>query len=90
MIDDNQSKQILNRKMKYAIYSLGLLGSASETSPLLSLGVVVATAAGVPHPVVHTALAGHAFHLGAYCLTSMEGNHTSDLILQILQHTKRI
>jgi hypothetical protein len=33
----------------------------------LSLGVVVATAVGVPHPVVPTTLAGHAFHLGACC-----------------------
>jgi hypothetical protein len=37
--------------------------SASETSARLSLVVVVATTAGVPHPRVPSTLAGHAFHL---------------------------
>jgi hypothetical protein len=69
--------------------SLGLPESTSETSALLSLGVVVATTVGMLHPVVPTALAWHTFHLGACCLTSAEGNHTSELILQILQHKKR-
>jgi hypothetical protein len=41
--------------------------SASETSNLLSLGVVLATVAGVPHSVVLAALAGNAFHLGSCC-----------------------
>jgi hypothetical protein len=36
---------------------------ASETFTPLSLGVVVATTAGVPHPGVPAALVGHAFHL---------------------------
>jgi hypothetical protein len=63
--------------------SLGLPESASETSPLLAWGVGVAIAAGVPHPVVPAALAGHASLLCAYCLTSAEDNHTSELILQI-------
>ena len=44
--------------------------------------VVVAIAAGVPHPMVLAALAGNAFHLNAYCQTSVEGTHTSELILQ--------
>jgi hypothetical protein len=62
--------------------SLGLPESASETSTLLSLRVVVATTAGVPHPGLPAALVGHAFHLGAYCQTSVESIHTSDLTLQ--------
>jgi hypothetical protein len=70
--------------------SLGLPKSASETSATLSLGVVVVTAAEVPHLAVPTALAGHTYLLYAYCLTSAEGNHTSELILQILQHKKRV
>jgi hypothetical protein len=61
--------------------SLELLESASETSGLLSLGMVVATATGVPHLVVLAALAGHAFHLSACCQTSVETIHTSDLTL---------
>jgi hypothetical protein len=61
--------------------SLEILESASETSTLLSLGVVVATAIRVPHPRVLAALAGHAFHLGAYCLTSIESIRRSDLTL---------
>jgi hypothetical protein len=30
---------------------------------------------------VPATLAGHAFHLGAYCQTSVESIHTSDLTL---------
>jgi hypothetical protein len=41
----------------------------------------VATSARVPRPGVLAALAGHAFHLGAYCQTSVESIHTSDLTL---------
>jgi hypothetical protein len=55
--------------------SLGLHGSASETSALLSSGVVVATAAEVPHLAVPAAPAEHAFLLCACCLTSVECNH---------------
>jgi hypothetical protein len=44
--------------------------------------VGVTTAAGVPRPVVLAALAVHAFHLDAYCQTSVESIHTSDLTLQ--------
>jgi hypothetical protein len=40
---------------------LELLESMLEASALLSLGVVVATAAGVPHPLALAALVGHAF-----------------------------
>jgi hypothetical protein len=47
--------------------SLGLPEFASETSALFSLGGGGATRAGVPHPRVHVALAGHAFHLDACC-----------------------
>jgi hypothetical protein len=50
----------------------------------------VATAAGVPHPRVHVALAWHAFHLGACCQTSIESIHTSDLTLQSLSIRKDI
>jgi hypothetical protein len=42
----------------------------------------MATAAGVPHPMVPAALAGHAFDLGAYYQTSVESIHTSDMTLQ--------
>jgi hypothetical protein len=52
--------------------------------------VVVATAAEVPHLAVLAALAEHAFLLCAYCLTSAGYNHTSELILQNLQHKKRV
>jgi hypothetical protein len=45
-------------------------------------GRVVAAIAGVPHPAGLPAPAEHAFLLGAYCLTSAECNHTSELILQ--------
>jgi hypothetical protein len=63
---------------------------ASETSARLSLGVVAATAAGVPHPGVPTALAGHVFHLGACCQTSVESIHKSDLNLQSFSIRKDI
>jgi hypothetical protein len=43
-----------------------------------------------PQLVVPAALAGHASLLCACCLISAEGNHTSELILQILQHKKRV
>jgi hypothetical protein len=50
---------------------------------------MVATTARVPHLAVLPAPAEHAFLLCAYCLTSAECNHTSELILQ-LQHKKRV
>jgi hypothetical protein len=37
---------------------------------------VAETTAGVPHLVGLAALAGNAFHLGAYCQTSAESTHT--------------
>jgi hypothetical protein len=46
-------------------------------------GGVVASVAGVPHPVVLPAPAEHAFLLYACFLTSAECNHTSELILQL-------
>jgi hypothetical protein len=70
--------------------SLGLSESASETSALLSSRVVVATAAEVSHLAVTAALAAHASLLCACCLSSMECNHTLELVLQILQHKKRV
>jgi hypothetical protein len=42
----------------------------------------VAIPAGVPHPRVPAAHAGHAFHHGDYCQTSLESIHTSDMTLQ--------
>jgi hypothetical protein len=54
------------------------------------IGEVVAAAAEVPHPAVLAPPAEHAFLLCACCLTSAECNHTSELILQILQHKKRV
>jgi TctA family transporter len=71
-------------------HSLGLPESASETSGLLSSRVVVATAAEVSHIAVLAAPAEHVSLLCAYCLTSAECNHTSELILQILQPKKRV
>jgi hypothetical protein len=68
---------------------LKLPESALGTSARLSLGVVVATAAGVSHPGVPTALVGHAFQLGACCQTSVESIHTSDLTLQSSSIRKR-
>jgi hypothetical protein len=70
--------------------SLGLSESASETSTLLSSRAVVASADEVPHLAVPAAPAEHAFLLRVYCLTSVECNHTLELILQILQHKKRV
>jgi hypothetical protein len=52
--------------------------------------MMVATAAGVSHPVVLAALARHAFHLGAYCQTFVESIHTSDLTLQSFSIRKNI
>jgi hypothetical protein len=49
---------------------------------------VVATAAGVHHPVELAALAGHASHLGTYFQTYVESIHTSDLTLQSFSITK--
>jgi hypothetical protein len=51
---------------------------------------VAAAATGVPHPAELAAPTEHAFLLCAYFLTSAECNHTSELILQILQHKKRV
>jgi hypothetical protein len=51
---------------------------------------VVATAAGVPRPGVFAALAGHIIHLGAYCQTSVESIHTSDLTPQSFSIIKDI
>jgi hypothetical protein len=53
-------------------------------------GGAAAAAAGVPHPAERLAPAEHAFLLYACFLTSAECNHTSELILQILQHKKRV
>jgi hypothetical protein len=50
----------------------------------------VATVAGVPHPRVPAALAGHAFHLSAYCETSVEIIHTLDLTMQSFSIRKDI
>jgi hypothetical protein len=51
---------------------------------------VAAVVAGVPHPAVLPTPAEDAFLLYACFLTSAECNHTSELILQILQHKKRV
>jgi hypothetical protein len=48
-----------------------------------SSGAVVAAAVGVPHPAGLPAPAEHAFLFCAYCLTSAECNHISELILQL-------
>jgi hypothetical protein len=64
---------------------------ALGTSAQWSSGAVVAVAiAGVPHPTELVAPPEHAFLLCAYFLISAECNHTSELILQILQHKKRV
>jgi hypothetical protein len=47
-------------------------------------------AAGASHPAEQLAPAEHAFLLCACSLTSAECNDTSELILQILQHKKRV
>jgi hypothetical protein len=70
--------------------SLGLPKSASETSALLSSRAVVVPTAEVPHLAVSAPLAEHTSLLYAYCLTSAECNHRSELISQILQHKKRV
>jgi hypothetical protein len=70
--------------------SPGLPESTLETSALLSSRAVVATAGEVPHLAVPAAPAEHTSLLCACGLTSVEGNHTSELILQILQHKKRV
>jgi hypothetical protein len=70
---------------------LELPESASRTSARSLSGVVVAVAvAGVPHPAELVAPAEHAFLLCTCFLTYVECNHTSELILQILQHKKRV
>jgi hypothetical protein len=69
---------------------LELPESASRTSALSSSGAVVVAATRVPRPVVLPAPAEHAFLLCIYFLTSAECNHTSELILQTLQHKKRV
>jgi hypothetical protein len=51
---------------------------------------VAAVVARVPHPAVLPAPAEHAFLLCACLLTSAECIHTSEVILQILQHEKRV
>jgi hypothetical protein len=61
---------------------LELPESVLGTSARWSLGAVVAAADGVPHPTGLPAPAEHAFLLCACFLTSVECNHTSELILQ--------
>jgi hypothetical protein len=69
---------------------LELPESASKTSARWTSGAGAAAAvAGAPLPIEQLALAEHAFLLCAYSLTCAECNHTSELILQILQHKKR-
>jgi hypothetical protein len=70
---------------------LELPESASGTSARWTSGAGATTVvAGVPHPTELAAPAEHAFLLCACFLTSAECNHTSELILQILQHKKRV
>jgi hypothetical protein len=70
---------------------LELPESASETSARWTSGAGAAgAAAGAPHLAELPAPAEHAFLLCACFLTSTECNHTSELILQILQHEKSI
>jgi hypothetical protein len=69
---------------------LGLPESTLETSALLSSEAAVATAAEVPHLAVLAAPAEHVSLLYACCLTSTKCNYTSELILQIFQHKKRV
>jgi hypothetical protein len=72
---------------------LELPESASGTSARWTSGAgagAAAAAAGVPHPAELPAPAEHVFLLCACFLTSTECNHTSELILQILQHKKRV
>jgi hypothetical protein len=70
---------------------LELPESVSGTSARWTSGAGAAAAvAGVPHPAELLAPAEHAFLLCACFPTSAECNHTSELILQILQHKKRV
>jgi hypothetical protein len=70
---------------------LGLPESASETSARWTSGAgAAADVAEAPHPAERLAPAELAFLLCACFLTSAECNHTSELILQILQHKKRV
>jgi hypothetical protein len=62
---------------------LELPESALGTSARWTSGAGVVAADGVPHPVGLPAPAEHAFLLCAYCLTSAECNHTSELILKL-------
>jgi hypothetical protein len=65
--------------------------STSGTSARWTSGEGAAVAvAGVPHPAELPTPAEHAFLLCACFPTSVECNHTSELILQILQHKKRV
>jgi hypothetical protein len=67
--------------------SLSALGTSARWT---SGAGAAAAAAGVPHPAELPTPAEHAFLLRACFLTSAECNHTSELILQILQHKKRV
>jgi hypothetical protein len=49
-----------------------------------------AAVAEVPPPAERLVPAEHAFFLYVCFLTSIECNHTLELILQILQHKKRV
>jgi hypothetical protein len=70
---------------------LELPGSASGTSARWTSGAGAAAAvAEVLHPVERLAPTEHAFLLCTCFLTSAECNHTSELILQILQYKKRV
>jgi hypothetical protein len=70
---------------------LELLESASETFVRWTSGAGAAGAATeAPYPAERLAPAEHAFLLCACSLTSAECNHTSELILQLLQHKKRV
>jgi hypothetical protein len=70
---------------------LELPESASGTSARWTSGAGAAAAvAEVPPPAERLAPAKHAFLLCVCFLTSAECNHTSELILQILQHKKRV
>jgi hypothetical protein len=70
--------------------SHGLPESTLETSAPMSLGAEVSTATEVSHLAMPAAPVEHATLLYACCLTSTEGNHTSELTLQILHHKKRV
>jgi hypothetical protein len=57
--------------------------SALRTSARWSSGAGVVAVDRVPIPAGLPAPTEHAFLLCAYCLTSVECNHTSELILQL-------